>query len=1106
MKRIISTLLAVLFALTAFGATAVFGGVISAGAVFYDYYEYTPFPGLDAFSADDFALAWLPRASYAGRGSDFLPSGGADSVSVFTVTGTDAWGGSSVSTVRLRNTAPENNTFGTELDSPNWAAKDKLNGKDIFGDSGVTFAGAQGFCFWAGVNGGAFAGTAKVTIYDVPARGPAYIASEDGSTDMSGYPVGSVYETDMTAPDEDGYLYFDFKTDFKQVDWWTVDDYGFNAYEKGKYPIPDGIIARLNGFQLTFSGLQTGDTLCIGDWRAYRDTRVHLDELEEYCAEFEALDPEAYTEETYSAASEVYLRAYSMLLDHSGCEQTQINAMARELKNAIKALKPMFKANKNDVNLVGFEVWDDDDFDAMLEGGVCFDSAAVDEETVPKHKDRSVVIMANARDGEPLWGWSYFTNAVLEDAGAGTVTAVKNPFEPLEGSEPLSSASGLRFWVKWGEGMASAPEKMRVGLGVSAEGLFFECDESSIELPEAEGYVNVGWAEFYDVDGFEDIYDHIDDLDIISISLEGAVGVYYVSDLGGFKWSTSAADFTPLINKIDETEAYMATLDMSEYSYKSWNRLLTAIDDGRALLDVYGATEEDVDEAVARIHKAVLALVYENDAPTPAMVKRLEALCKCGASFWRGNVTSASYVELKLALESAEELLEYGGSLRNFNTGIERLEAAVAGLVPITAGEKITSIFSFEDYTTRDLNKVTSGTGGYADYALDSAFDKIPEGYAKALKMTAQKDMDVEDESISNIMQFAAMYREPGTNRVVPLKMGTSEDPKANTLMGDLTGTDGLCLWVGVNDTSLIREGTLRFAVSNCEVSPLFERSTGHIPLPASGSGWIYIPWEYFEYYDAWTNGNEIDLAKIYFYILRFNGEIKQGAEVYVTGIHAYKNVTAGEWEVPVANVEDGGVYDVSVQPLVPAWNAGAAILDGVNFPADVAVVKNGEHTLEIFNGDKKTAVTFTVTGGECEEPKVYGAADGGEYEDAVTLIWDVGEGALNGEPVESGVEVSEPGEYVLVVTNGDKSVTVAFTIKEQTPPPPEHKKGDMDGDEEITVADALKALRIAAKLVEATEDDMLIGDVDGDGDITVADALKILRVAAKLANEDSLA
>lgn len=58
---------------------------------------------------------------------------------------------------------------------------------------------------------------------------------------------------------------------------------------------------------------------------------------------------------------------------------------------------------------------------------------------------------------------------------------------------------------------------------------------------------------------------------------------------------------------------------------------------------------------------------------------------------------------------------------------------------------------------------------------------------------------------------------------------------------------------------------------------------------------------------------------------------------------------------------------------------------------------------------------------------------------------------------------------------------------------------GDMDGDGSITVADALAALRIAAKLVAETSDALATGDVDSDGSITVADALAILRVAAKL-------
>ena len=67
---------------------------------------------------------------------------------------------------------------------------------------------------------------------------------------------------------------------------------------------------------------------------------------------------------------------------------------------------------------------------------------------------------------------------------------------------------------------------------------------------------------------------------------------------------------------------------------------------------------------------------------------------------------------------------------------------------------------------------------------------------------------------------------------------------------------------------------------------------------------------------------------------------------------------------------------------------------------------------------------------------------------------------------------------------------------------------GDVDGDGEITVSDALAVLRVAAKLdVDEVTYNMVfaVGNVDRDNSITVSDALKILRVAAKLAGEDSL-
>ncbi|MBR5678412.1 MAG: dockerin type I repeat-containing protein [Paludibacteraceae bacterium] len=59
---------------------------------------------------------------------------------------------------------------------------------------------------------------------------------------------------------------------------------------------------------------------------------------------------------------------------------------------------------------------------------------------------------------------------------------------------------------------------------------------------------------------------------------------------------------------------------------------------------------------------------------------------------------------------------------------------------------------------------------------------------------------------------------------------------------------------------------------------------------------------------------------------------------------------------------------------------------------------------------------------------------------------------------------------------------------------------GDVDGDGEITVADALLVLRVAAKLAQPTKSTGSAFDFDGDGEVTVADALSVLRIAAKLA------
>ncbi|MCD7773955.1 MAG: dockerin type I repeat-containing protein, partial [Clostridiales bacterium] len=58
---------------------------------------------------------------------------------------------------------------------------------------------------------------------------------------------------------------------------------------------------------------------------------------------------------------------------------------------------------------------------------------------------------------------------------------------------------------------------------------------------------------------------------------------------------------------------------------------------------------------------------------------------------------------------------------------------------------------------------------------------------------------------------------------------------------------------------------------------------------------------------------------------------------------------------------------------------------------------------------------------------------------------------------------------------------------------------GDINGDGEVTAADARLALRMAAQLDETTEYALSAGDFDGSGSISASEARQILRVAAKL-------
>lgn len=93
-----------------------------------------------------------------------------------------------------------------------------------------------------------------------------------------------------------------------------------------------------------------------------------------------------------------------------------------------------------------------------------------------------------------------------------------------------------------------------------------------------------------------------------------------------------------------------------------------------------------------------------------------------------------------------------------------------------------------------------------------------------------------------------------------------------------------------------------------------------------------------------------------------------------------------------------------------------------------------------------------------------------------------------------SAVKPLQTGQQQVTVSYREYS-TYPFTITITAA----HRKGDINGDGEVTVDDARLALRHAVKLVKLDTNPLAAGDANRDGSITVDDARLILRVAVRL-------
>ncbi|MBQ7061468.1 MAG: dockerin type I repeat-containing protein [Clostridia bacterium] len=79
--------------------------------------------------------------------------------------------------------------------------------------------------------------------------------------------------------------------------------------------------------------------------------------------------------------------------------------------------------------------------------------------------------------------------------------------------------------------------------------------------------------------------------------------------------------------------------------------------------------------------------------------------------------------------------------------------------------------------------------------------------------------------------------------------------------------------------------------------------------------------------------------------------------------------------------------------------------------------------------------------------------------------------------------------------------VTCLYTVYDAEPSPVEPIPGDVDGSGDVSVTDAILALRCAMGLAGLDEQGLAAADIDGDGSVSVSDAITILRMAMGILN-----
>lgn len=230
--------------------------------------------------------------------------------------------------------------------------------------------------------------------------------------------------------------------------------------------------------------------------------------------------------------------------------------------------------------------------------------------------------------------------------------------------------------------------------------------------------------------------------------------------------------------------------------------------------------------------------------------------------------------------------------------------------------------------------------------------------------------------------------------------------------------------------------------------------------------------------------------------------EITSSFFVYVSGKHV---TDLRLLKLPSElSVYQGQSFNTSDFELKATYNNGKSeIITDFNIEYDNMQV--GTFTARIYYMDRYVAFDYKVlelkeTGIQVGDTSQVGSYAGSQPDFSklkVYVVYNSSEKKLitSGYTLEHEIDTSAIGKYPVTVLYGDFSVVFEYTVADR----PQRIIGDVNGDGDVTAADARLALRAAAMLENIDEASFYAADVDFDEKVTAADARKILRVSAGL-------